>query len=81
MDRLEGEDALRALLAALAQQSENAEAHLAIGQILLARGEMKAGWIEYKWRKKLEMAKGMVPELADDFRDGSRHDSGCDTLA
>lgn len=55
--------ALTAFLTALGREANNAEAHLAIGQILLARGDMAPGWIEYEWRNQLEMAKGMLPKM------------------
>ncbi len=63
MDR--GDDALAIPLFqdVLAREPFNAEAHLAIGQMLLARGEMRPGWAEYEWRNRLEQAKGMIPDM------------------
>jgi len=58
------EEAIGCFMMALAREPQNAEAHLAIGQVLLARGEMKPGWIEYEWRNQLEQAKGMLPPMA-----------------
>ena len=58
------EEALISFLTALAREPQNAEAHLAIGQVLLARGDMRPGWIEYEWRNQLEQAKGMLPTMA-----------------
>jgi hypothetical protein len=72
MDRLDGEAALSALLQVLIHEPDNAEAHLAIGQILLARGEMKPGWLEYEWRNKLEMAKGRIPKIKAPVWNGMR---------
>jgi hypothetical protein len=58
------DDALMSFLMALAREPQNAEAHLAIGQVLLARGDMRPGWLEYEWRNQLEQAKGMLPTMA-----------------
>ena len=63
IDRLDDEEALTALLATLTRDASNAEAHLAIGQILLARGEMKPGWAEYEWRNCMAMAKDRFPKI------------------
>lgn len=63
VDNGERDAALSAFLTALGREPSNAEAHLAIGQILLARGEMTPGWLEYEWRNQLEMAKGMLPKM------------------
>jgi Flp pilus assembly protein TadD len=63
VDNEEREAALGAFLAALGREADNPEAHLAIGQVLLARGEMTPGWLEYEWRNQLEMAKGMLPKM------------------
>ncbi len=58
------EESLISFLTALAREPQNAEAHLAIGQVLLARGDMRPGWVEYEWRNQLEQAKGMLPAMA-----------------
>ena len=63
VDNGEREPALAAFLAALGREPTNAEAHLAVGQVLLARGEMTPGWLEYEWRNQLDMAKGMLPKM------------------
>lgn len=55
--------ALAAFLTALGREAGNAEAHLAVGQVLLARGDMTPGWLEYEWRNQLDMAKGMLPKM------------------
>lgn len=64
MDRGDRREAVFAFLAALTEEPQHPEAHLAIGQILLAEGEMKPGWIEYEWRNQLEQARGMLPRMA-----------------
>jgi len=63
VDRDALDDALQAYLAGLAVDPKNANAHLGIGQILLARGDFRPGWIEYEWRNKLDQAKGMLPTM------------------
>ena len=50
-------------LAALAVDPENANAHLGLAQILLSRGEYRAGWIEYEWRNRLDQALGRYPDI------------------
>jgi Flp pilus assembly protein TadD len=63
VDNDQRDAAVVAFLAALGREPGNAEAHLAVGQVLLARGEMTPGWLEYEWRNQLEMAKGMLPKM------------------
>ncbi len=64
--------ALTAFLTALGREATNAEAHLAIGQILLARGDTTPGWLEYEWRNQLDMAKGMLPKMVSAQWNGMR---------
>ena len=63
LDRDEGAEAAEAFLAALAIDPEHPGAHLGLGQVLLARGEFAAGWIEYEWRNKLPEAQGRTPAI------------------
>ena len=63
VDNGQRDEALSAFLAALGREAGNPEAHLAVGQVLLARGEMTPGWLEYEWRNQLDMAKGMLPRM------------------
>jgi len=72
VDRDEREQGLDAFFEALARDTENAEAHLAVGQILLARGDMRPGWTEYEWRNKLDQAKGMLPRMIAPVWNGMR---------
>lgn len=72
MDRGERTAAVEAFLAAIGLEANHPEAHLAIGQILLANGEMKPGWAEYEWRNQLEQAKGMLPKMATPAWNGMR---------
>jgi hypothetical protein len=70
------DEAIVAFLLALAREPANAEAHLAIGQILLARGEWRPGWLEYEWRNHLEQAKGMLPPMTAPAWNGMRLPTG-----
>ncbi len=63
VDRGESDDAVNCFLAALGRDQENAAAHLALAQVLLARGDFAPGWKEYEWRNKVEQAKGMLPKM------------------
>jgi hypothetical protein len=75
-DRGEDDLALTFFLAALARAPSDPESHLAVGQILLARGEMRPGWIEYEWRNRLEMAKGRLPGIRAPVWNGMRMPAG-----
>jgi Flp pilus assembly protein TadD len=59
----ERKQATACLLRALGLDPKEASAHLALGQILLAQGEMQPGWIEYEWRNETEAAKGTLPRI------------------
>ena len=63
LDRGEYDPAIAGFLDVLAREPENAEAHLALGQILLMRGDTHAGWYEYEWRNRLEQARGTLPAM------------------
>lgn len=47
------DEAVACLLRAIALESDNANAHLLMGEVLLARGEMRPGWNEYEWRVRV----------------------------
>ncbi len=64
LDRGEHDAAIAGFLDVLAREPENPESHLAIGQILLMRGETRPGWYEYEWRNRLDQARGTLPEMA-----------------
>jgi Tfp pilus assembly protein PilF len=70
------DDALRHYLAALAVDPADPNAHLGIGQVLLARGEFRPGWFEYEWRNKLEQARGMIPRMKAPQWNGMRVPNG-----
>jgi tetratricopeptide (TPR) repeat protein len=76
VDRSEPDEGLAHFLAALSLEPENPNAHLGIGQVLLARGDFRPGWIEYEWRNKLEQAQGRFPPIRAPQWNGMRHDRG-----
>jgi tetratricopeptide (TPR) repeat protein len=66
------DQAIACLVRAIGVAPNDAAAHLALAQILLARGEMDAGWIEYEWRKDMDMARGTLPRLTSAPWNGMR---------
>src|SRR5262249_18640334 len=63
VDRGDLDEALLHLVDALSIDPADANAHLAIGQILLARGDYRAGWFEYEWRGRLPQARAAMPRM------------------
>jgi Tetratricopeptide repeat/Glycosyltransferase family 9 (heptosyltransferase) len=57
IDQDERVKAMACLLRAIGQDPKDAPAHLALGQMLLAQGEMGPGWREYEWRNETEVAR------------------------
>jgi tetratricopeptide (TPR) repeat protein len=72
IDAGDRDQAIACLLRAIGVAPNDAAAHLGLAQILLARGEMDAGWIEYEWRKDMDMARGMLPRLTSAPWNGMR---------
>ena len=66
------DQAIACLVRALGVAPNDAAAHMELAQILLARGEMDAGWIEYEWRKDLDIARGTLPRLTSAPWNGMR---------
>lgn len=66
------DDAAVNLLRALGLDANNAPAHLALGQLLLARGQMGPGWREYEWRNQIDAARGTLPKIASAPWNGMR---------
>ena len=64
--------AVACLLRTLGLDPKEASAHLALGQILLAQGEMQPGWIEYEWRNETEAAKGTLPRITSAVWNGMK---------
>lgn len=57
------EHAIACLLRAIGLNDQHADAHLALAQNLLARGELDPGWIEYEWRNQTEAGRGQLPRI------------------
>lgn len=57
------EHAVACLLRAIGLSDQHADAHLALAQNLLARGEWDPGWIEYEWRNQTETGRGQLPRI------------------
>ena len=72
VDRGERDDAVTCFMAALIRETDNPEGHLGIGQILLAEGNFRPGWIEYEWRNKLDQARGTMPKMVTPLWNGMR---------
>ena len=53
MDLDRTDEAVACLLRAVALESGNAGAHLLLSEVLLSRGEMRPGWMEYEWRVRV----------------------------
>jgi hypothetical protein len=58
------EEAIEVLVYAIGRANDNASLHLALGQILLARGEFQPGWREYEWRNQIPAALGRLPQMS-----------------
>jgi hypothetical protein len=57
LDKDDRKQAIGCLMRAIGLDPKEAQAHLALGQMLLAQGEMQAGWNEYEWRNDTEAGK------------------------
>jgi hypothetical protein len=57
IDKGDRKNAMTCLLRAIGQDPREASAHLALGQMLLAQGEMQPGWQEYEWRNETPAGK------------------------
>lgn len=64
--------AITCLLRAIGAAPNNAEAHLALAHMLLARGELDPGWKEYEWRNDLDMVRGTLPRISSAPWNGMR---------
>ena len=66
------DQAIICLLRAVGEGPDHAIAHLALAQMLLARGEMAAGWIEYEWRNKLDLKNNALSRTTSALWNGMR---------
>jgi len=57
------EHAVACLVRAIGLNDQHADAHLALAQNLLARGEWDPGWLEYEWRNQTEAGRGQLPRI------------------
>lgn len=57
------DEAITLLLRAIGLAPDHANAHLALGQVLLQSGQMEPGWREYEWRNQTEMGKLTIPAM------------------
>jgi hypothetical protein len=72
IDAGETDTAAACLVRAIGLDPSLANAHLALGELLLARGEMAPGWLEYEWRNRLEAARGTMPPVTSAAWNGMR---------
>jgi hypothetical protein len=70
------EHAVACLLRALGLRPDHADAHLALGQNLLAGGDFEPGWLEYEWRNHTEGGKGTLPKMTSAAWNGMRIPNG-----
>jgi hypothetical protein len=60
------------LLRAIGHKQDNPEAHLALAQVLLARGESAPGWLEYEWRNRIDVPHNQLPRMTSPTWNGMR---------
>jgi tetratricopeptide (TPR) repeat protein len=70
------EHAVDCLLRATGLRPDHAEAHLALGQNLLALGDFAPGWLEYEWRNQTEAGKTTLPAMTSAAWNGMRIPNG-----
>jgi Tfp pilus assembly protein PilF len=70
------EHAMVCLLRAIGLQPDHADAHLALGQNLLALGDFAPGWLEYEWRNRTEAGKIALPAMTSAPWNGMRIPNG-----
>jgi Tetratricopeptide repeat/Glycosyltransferase family 9 (heptosyltransferase) len=70
------EHAVDCLLRAIGLRPDHAEAHLALGQNLLALGDFAPGWLEYEWRNQTEAGKTALPAMTSAAWNGMRIPNG-----
>ena len=70
------EQAAVTLLRAIGHKQDSAEAHLALAQVLLARGETAPGWLEYEWRNRIDVPNNTLPRMTSPTWNGMRIPAG-----
>lgn len=68
--------AVASFCAAIGLDPDNANAHMGLGEMLLADGAFGAGWREYEWRNKLDQARGTLPRMRAMAWNGMRLPAG-----
>jgi Tfp pilus assembly protein PilF len=76
VDADDRERATACLLRALGLKHDNADAHLAMAQMLLAQGDYGPGWREYEWRNLTEAGKTTMPAMTSAPWNGMRVPNG-----
>lgn len=76
VDADDRERATACLLRAIGLKHDHADAHLALAQALLARGEFEPGWLEYEWRNQTEAGRVTLPRLTSAPWNGMRIPQG-----
>jgi tetratricopeptide (TPR) repeat protein len=66
------EQAAITLLRAIGHKADSPEAHLALAQVLLARGETAPGWLEYEWRNRIDVPHNTLPRMTSPTWNGMR---------
>jgi tetratricopeptide (TPR) repeat protein len=66
------EQAAVTLLRAIGHKQDSPEAHLALAQVLLARGETAPGWMEYEWRNRIDVPHNTLPRMTSPTWNGMR---------
>jgi tetratricopeptide (TPR) repeat protein len=66
------EQAATTLLRAIGHKPDSPEAHLALAQVLLARGETAPGWMEYEWRNRIDVPNNTLPRMTSPTWNGMR---------
>ena len=70
------DDATACLIRAIGLRHDHADGHLALAQILLARGDFEPGWLEYEWRNQTEAGKNTMPAMTSAPWNGMRIPAG-----
>jgi hypothetical protein len=60
------------LLRAIGHKPDSPEGHLALAQVLLARGETAPGWLEYEWRNRIDVPHNTLPRMTSPTWNGMR---------
>ncbi|HTS91969.1 MAG TPA: tetratricopeptide repeat protein, partial [Stellaceae bacterium] len=76
IDRGAFDDAAEWLLRAITIDPEFAAAHLELGQLLLLRGEFRAGWVESEWRYRMPQTRDALPKFPAPRWNGMRMPRG-----